>query len=491
MARWLATTLGVIKLAGIRIEGNISGNVAEVDADNKLKVNLPTNKDDAGYAALTSIVHDGASGQATPIVRNLEVSVNKRLRVGLDNLWFQDRFSYAAQWTGVWQSILTTMTVTHVPAGFIALNGGGSVASGAVANYQTRKQFPCYNGAGLSFEAIALYTQPLQTGNLMEIGLFQATTTTAPTDGVLFRFTAAGVFLGVVNFNGSETTVSLGTVPTEDEAHSFGIRVEQETTIFMVDGVVVGTIATPVGQSAPSNNMFQPIHFRNYNSGATSLAQQLQIGEVRVFMRDVGDSRSFMQAMAGMGGMGSQGHAGATQGSTALYTNSLAPGAGVAATNTTAALGSGLGGQFALQPTLAANTDGIISSYLVPSGTNLIPGESLMLTGVWIDALVTTAFTGGPTYFAISLAYGGDAVTLAQAEAANTKAYRRVPLGYLNFPVTSAVGQGPVNGKIYVPFTSPICVNPGEYVAIVAKNVGTVTSAGVVTFQIGFDCFWE
>lgn len=473
------------------LKGAVSGNGAEVDATGQLKVRLPTVNAEAGFAAMTSIIHDGLSGQATPIVRNLEVSINKRLRVGLDNLWFQDRFSYAAQWTGVWKSTLTTMSVTHTPAGFIALNGGNSVAAAAVANYETRKQFPCYNGAGLAIEIIGLWLRPPQLGNLLELGVFQATTTGAVLDGVLFRVTSAGAFMGVTNFNGSETLVDLGTVPIEDDAHSFGIRVEQETTIFLVDGVVRGSIATPVGQSAPSNNMYQPIHFRSYNAGATSLAQQLQIGEVRVFMRDVGDSRGFAQAMGAMGGMGCQGHAGATQGSTALLTNSLAAGAGVAATNTTAALGAGLGGQFALQPTLAAGTDGIISSYLVPVATALIPGESLVVTGMWIDAKVTTAFTGGPCLFAMSLAIGGDAITLAQAEGAATKAHRRIALGFLSFPVTSAIGEKADEGRIFVTFASPLVINPGEYFQVVAKNLGTVTTAGVVTFLIGVDSHWE
>jgi hypothetical protein len=474
-----------------KIIGYASGNGLEVDSNNRAKVNLPTTKADAGYAALTSVVHDGLTGQAAPIVRNLEVSINKRLRVGLDNLWFQDRFSYAAQWTAVWKSTLTTMTVTHVPAGFIALNGGGSVAAAAVANYETRKRFPCYNGAGLALELIALWNQPPQTGNMIEFGLFQAATTAAPLDGILFRLTSAGVLNGVTNFSGSETLVDLGTVPSEDEAHSFGIRVEQESTIFLIDGVVRGSITTPPGQNGPANNMYQPIHFRNYNSGATSLAQQFQVGEVRVFMRDVGDARPFGQSMAGMGGMGCQGHAGATQGSTALYTNSMAIGAGAAATNTTAALGSGLGGQFGLLPTLTAGSDGIISSYLVPAGTALIPGESLVITGVWIDAKVLVILAGGPLYFAMSLAIGGDAVTLAQSEAAATKAHRRIPLGFLSFPVTAAVGTKPDEGRIFVPFASPLVVNPGEYVQVVAKNMGTVTTTGQVVFLIGFDSHWE
>lgn len=473
------------------LKGSASGNGAEVDATGQLKVRLPTVNSEAGFAALTTVIHDGLSGQAAPIVRNLEVSINKRLRVGLDNLWFQDRFSYAAQWSGVWKSTLTTMTVTHVPAGFIALNGGNSVAAAAVANYETRKMFPCYNGAGLALEIIALWTQPPQTGNLLELGIFQAAATGAVQDGVLFRLTSAGAFTGVTNFNGSETLVDLGVAPTEDDAHSFGMRIEQEKTLFLVDGVVRGTIDTPAGQSAPSNNMYQPIHFRNYNSGGTSLAQQLQIGEVRVFMRDVGDARGFAQSMAGMGGMGCQGHAGATQGSTALFTNSLAAGAGVAATNTTAALGSGLGGQFALQPTLAVGTDGIISSYLVPAATALIPGESLVITGVWVDAKVTTLLAGGACLFAMSLALGGDAITLAQAEGAATKAHRRVPLGFLSFPANAALGTKADEGRLLLPFASPLVVNPGEYVQVVAKNLGVVTTAGVVTFLIGFDSHWE
>lgn len=474
-----------------KLSGAVSGNGVEVDADRKLLVNLPLDKDDAGYAAMVSVIHDGAAGQVAKIVRPVEVSVNGRTRVGVDNLWFGDRFSYAAQWTGVWQSVLTTMTVTHVPVGFIALNGGSSVASGAVANYLTYQQFPCYNGAGLSFECVAVLTQPPQTGNLIEMGLFQAATTAVPLDGVFFRLTSAGVLNGVTNFNGSETLVDLGTVPSEDERHEYNIRVETANTLFLIDGVVRGTIATPAGQGGPCCNMYQPIHFRNHNSGATALAQQLQISDVRVFLRDVSDDRGFATAMCAMGGGGYQGHAGATQGSTALYTNSLAAGAGVAATNTTAALGSGLGGQFTLQPTLAAGTDGVIASYQVPAGTALIPGEALYITGVWIDAKVMAALTGGPCYFAMSLGVGNTAVSLATAEAAATKASRRIPLGWQSFVVTAPVGQKSDEGRLYAQFQSPVVANPGEFVQVIAKNLGTVTSAGTITFLIGFDSHFE
>ena len=461
---------------------------SNLDTNGNLKATGPQDKTQAGYTVATTRLHDGSTGYNQAIDRPLEVSINKRLRVGVDNLWFQDRFSYAAQWTAVWKSTLTTFTATHV-GGFLVLNGGNVTTAAAVANYETYKEFPCFNGAGLALEVIASYTQPPQTGCLIELGMFRAATTAAPLDGVLFRITAAGAFLGVANFNGSELKTDLGTPPSDNIEHTYGIRMEQEQCMFMVDGVVRGVVNTPVGSSGPTMNMYVPVHFRLYNAVAPSLAVQLKIGECRVFLRDIPDARDFEQTMVGMGGMGCQGHAGATQGSTALYTNSLAAGAGAAATNTTAALGSGLGGQFSLLPTLVANTDGVISSYQVPAGTAAIPGESLVITGVWIDAMVTTILAGGPCLFAMSLAIGGTTVSLATAEGAAAKAARRIPLGYMPFAESDEVGV--VAPKIYIPFASKLTAFPGEFVQVVAKNLGTVTTTGVITFQIGFDAHWE
>lgn len=468
------------------LDANIVGS--NLDANGNIKVTGPLDKTHAGYAVATTRLHDGATGYSQTIDRPMEVSINKRLRVGVDNLWFQDRFSYAAQWSAVWKSTLTTFSATHV-GGFLILNGGNVVTAAAVANYETYKEFPCFNGAGLAFEAIISFTQPPQTGNMAEIGMFRAATTAAPLDGVLFRITAAGAFLGIVNFNGSELQTDLGTPPTDNIEHTYGIRMEQEQCMFLLDGVVRGVVNTPVGSAGPTMNMYVPVHFRLYNQVAPSLAVQMKIGECRVFLRDIPDARDFEQTMVGMGGMGCQGHAGITQGSTALFTNNLAAGAGVAATNTTAALGSGLGGQFALLPTLTVGTDGVISSYQNPAGTAQIPGESLVITGIWVDAAVTTLLAGGPCIFAMSLAIGATNVSLATTEAAAAKAPRRIPLGYLNFPAAAAVGS--TSTKIYVPFASKITAFPGEFVQVVAKNLGVVTTAGVVTFQIGFDSHWE
>lgn len=113
---------------------------SNLDTNGNLKATGPQDKTQAGYTVTTTRLHDGSTGYNQAIDRPLEVSINKRLRVGVDNLWFQDRFSYAAQWTAVWKSTLTTFTATHV-GGFLVLNGGNVTTAAAVANYETYKEF--------------------------------------------------------------------------------------------------------------------------------------------------------------------------------------------------------------------------------------------------------------------------------------------------------------------------------------------------------------
>ena len=117
-----------------------------------------------------------------------------------------------------------------------------------------------------------------------------------------------------------------------------------------------------------------PVSFRSYNSATvTGTASIMKIGAVNVSLSDMNQTKPWAHVMAGAGGMAHQGQTGQTLGSTALYTNSLAAGAGAVMTNTTAALGSGLGGQFSALPTLAVSTDGIVSSFQVPLGTSAAP----------------------------------------------------------------------------------------------------------------------
>jgi hypothetical protein len=119
-----------------------------------------------------------------------------------------------------------------------------------------------------------------------------------------------------------------------------------------------------------------------------------------------------------------------------------------------------------------------------------VPGKCLVITGLKIRGVVTTVLAGGPIIALWSLAYGHTAVSLATTEAAGTKAPRRIALGIQMWAVNAAVGA--VDDKeISVQFQSPIYVQPGEFVQTVLKNVGTVTTTGVITFLVTFDAYWE
>ena len=138
-------------------------------------------------------------------------------------------------------------------------------------------------------------------------------------------------------------------------------------------------------------------------------------------------------------------------------------------------------------------TDGIVVSYQVPAGTVNVQGKRLRVNGIKIScanlgaAVATTATTLG-----WSLAFGHTAVSLATGEAAATKAPRRIPLGIQTWPVGAAVGAMPTNGDVTFTFQNPVYVNPGEFIAVVAKFlVGTATASQVIWGHATLDYGWE
>ncbi len=112
-------------------------------------------------------------------------------------------------------------------------------------------------------------------------------------------------------------------------------------------------------------------------------------------------------------------------------------------------------------------------------------GGVWLFRGVRIDAVNTgAAVATTATTLQFSLAFGHTAVSLATAEAATTKAPRRVALGYMTWPVGAAIGAQPQTGELFIDFgDAPIYVNPGEFVALVGKFlVGTATASQTITF---------
>lgn len=468
-----------------------SGNLAEVtnlSGNGYLNVNT-ANAEGAGFVNLSAESDPGSVTLSRKVIQ-LEASDDFRLRTGMDQTFFNEYFPGTTLNGNIWNQVNLTMA-NAVASGFNTLNSGLSVASGGYANLRTWRSFPVYMTFPTYCEIDLQYTA-LTVGNAMEWGMGIAGTNAAVSDGAFFRYSATGEFRAVLNTNGSEQlSADLASVlPPVGITNDYLIVLSEKSAEFWINDILVAVIDRPSSSASITSFMNLPLFVRTFNSSATALANTVKVGYVNVSLGDMATNRDWRYVMAGSGGMAYQAQTGAaTLGTTAQLANNTAAGAGVAMTNTTAALGSGLGGQFATQPTLVVGTDGIVSSYQVPFAA-AAPGKSLYITGVRVQGAVTTTLVGGPVLYAYSLAFGHTAVSLATAEANGTaKAPRRIALGFETFPATSIAGIA--GGGVYMAFNSPICVQPGEFIQLVAKNLGTVTSAGVITFLVSFDGFME
>jgi len=236
-----------------------------------------------------------------------------------------------------------------------------------------------------------------------------------------------------------------------------------------------------------------PAFFQKLCTGTVSNTNTMRLSDLTVSHIDILTNKDWGVARSLAGKSGLVGQNGHTQGKTTLWGNNVAPTA-AAITNTTAPF-AGLGGIAAVLPTLAANTDGVLFSYQNPVPTINVTGRNLVINGVKLQGAVSVVLAGGPVVYACAVAFGHTAVSLATAETASfanatTHAPRIVPIGIETYPATAAAGVLGSQG-LSLQFSNPIVVRPGEFVAILARNIGVVTTTGAITFVAAFDSYWE
>lgn len=472
------------------VRGSTSGNGAEVDADNYLYARLAAVLAKAGFVAATGEVHDGASGAAR-LLRPLDVSPDYRLRVGTDSVLWQDTFSHTVFNTSTYQGVTSTMTVAPA-GGRLVFNGGNSVTSAHVARAQTYRTFPVIGTYATYVDFGLMLTQDPQANNVCEFGLGYAATTTAPTDGVFWRYNASGELKGVVNNNGTETQTSAITPPPANEIHHYLIVIHVDRTEFWIDDQLMASVDTPTTSGSPCQSNALPLLMREYNSGAVSVAQRMEVAWVNVSLGDLNASRLWATQMIGMGRSSINAPDGATAGYTANHANSAAPAS--ATLSNTAAGYTTLGGQWQFAAVAGAETDYALFAYTVPAGTAANPGKNLIIRGVRIDTFnmgAAVATTGTTLQWAIGV--GATAVSLATADSATagTRAARRLPIGAQNLPVSTPVG-GMANQTIDVNLDAPLIAEPGTVVHLILKMpVGTATASQIVRGTAMFNAYFE
>lgn len=469
------------------IEGGISANLAEVDANSRMKVNLAAS-DDAAQVGAVRFYSD--NDPVSDFIVSPETDDDYRLRIAQESVYDWETFNYTAQNTGKHIYRNTTMTNAWSNAG-LTTNSGNITTTTTGTLVQSYAYFPLLGAAQLYGEFEGSVNANATTNMVIDFGFFLAGTATpyAPTDGIMFRLTAAG-WQGVINFNGTETTAALVSnavafVHVINRKYQFQIVAHEQEVRFWIDGTLYATIETPVGQGQPCMAGSLPLALRHANTGTAGAAISFVLNDYAVSVG--GPAMAERPSVIGQKALGSyQGLSGGTMGSLASYANNVNPTAAAPANaSVTANLPVGLGGQGAVIAAVAAVTDGIWGSYLVPAGTVSIQGRRLVLRGVRIDAVNTgAAVATTATTVQFSLAFGHTGVSLATLEAATTKAARRLALGYMTWPVGAAIGSQPEAGALAVDFgDAPVYVNPGEYVQLVGKFlVGTATASQTINF---------
>lgn len=490
--------------------GGDQAGVANVDSAFNLMVNTP------GYTSLGVIRGGGPAnaGGATIYtandegtitgVRNVKspkTSLHRRLRVGVDTLLFNDTFNATTQNTSLWEYIFATLTASQPGAGtlnFGTVQGTAATHGALMRSYQ---HFPVIGKASIATKFNwGVFNATLVANEEWRCGFGKPTVAgTAPTDGVWFLLTTAGLF-GKAFFNGVETsTASLATLAsfTVGTIYNLEIILGEQNIEFWRDGILLGSLVNAVANGQPFQNSSLPLFMQKLCTGSVTNTNTIRVSDINAYLSDIATNKNWNSQLATLGQSGNIGQNGQTQGKTILYANNTAPTA-VALTNTTAAF-VGLGGQAAVLPTLAVSTDGILFSFQNPVPTINITGRNLLIYGVTIESHVSVVLSAAAiiTYQA-SLQYGHTAVSLATAETgsfvtATTHAPRVVPLGTIGYSTAVAAPANTKGTPINVRFSVPHVVRPGEFVAIVLKLAvgGVVTATGAITFMANLDSLWE
>lgn len=438
--------------------------------------------------------NDSGAYTGTPYLQSPETDDDFRLRTANDIIVDAETMNYTAQNTGKHTYANTTLTALWTTAG-LQTNGGAVTTTTTGLTVGTYAEFPVFGSCSTYCEMEGGFNANPSANVYIDFGMFRrgASTAYAPTDGAYFRFAPTGI-LGVINYNGTETTAQTTFVPVINQKYRWIISLTQREIEFWVNDELVCAIVTPVGQGQPFMSSTLPFSVRHAHVGTAGAAVQFNLAAYTVSLGGALFNEPLGSRLNGV--LGSyQGLSGGTMGGLSAYTNSTNPTAAVPSnTALTANLPAGLGGQAWETATTAVNTDVILMSYQVPAGTISVRGQRLKITGVKMSAYIQTVIAGGPFNNTFALAFGHTAVSLATAEAATTKKPRIVLLPELTQTVTAAQAVNTAvsqPGGCSVTFSQPIYVNPGEFVQFTMKRIGTVGTSGVIAYNIQYDYSWE
>lgn len=432
-----------------------------VTANNQLKVNLPTTIGQEGYVG---IVDAGGHRMTFDDEGRVDTAANTAL--------FSENVEGTTLDPNRWTTAATTQTVTQA-AGFITLNASNILTLNTCSQITTNEYFDVMHEAYLYGHAQVLVTTAPVLNLTMELGFVIASSTTAPTDGAFFRWTAAGEFRCVLNNTGSETQISAAlTAPTANVVHHYEVKVQHGHVDFIIDGVEIASLAAAAGIANAIGVGRLPFFARVVNGATAPLtAGQIKVAAVDIWRTVLATNFLYRDYQVSLGRGSLQNPS--TWAQLANHANSTSPTS--ATLSNTAAGYTTLGGRWQFASPATAATDFALFGYQVPTGWQLAVHD-IQITTVNTGAAVATTATILDWFVAAQ----SSAVSLATTDTLpSTVAPRRVPIGIQGFIIGAAIGA---QGTTLSPhWEAGIICHGGRFFHIgVQVPLGTATASQVM-----------
>jgi hypothetical protein len=305
------------------LDTNIVGS--NLDASGNLKVALPNTAAQVGSVRIMS-ENDAGDVTGTPYLKSPETSPDYRLRVGVDTVMFTDTFNATTQNTSLWAYTLATLTCTQ-PGGYLQFGTVQGTAATHGAFVRTFQYFPVVGTAPLSVEFTGgVFTASPVANEIFLAGLgLPSAAGTAPTDGVYWKLTSAGL-IGEIMYNGvaTQTGTLMESIPLASMSKFVLVLGEREVE-FWVDDVLLGELEVPAANGQPFMAGSLPVFMQKYCTGVVASTCVIRVTDVTVTLLDAATSKPWSHQVAGMGQHALFGQNGHTQGKTTVWANNTAP----------------------------------------------------------------------------------------------------------------------------------------------------------------------
>jgi hypothetical protein len=397
-----------------------------------------------------------------------------RLRVGNESLSFLENFDGATINTVRWTQSNLTMTQSQAQTAF-TLNANSTTTASTYSILTSTKSFQYTGEYGLEarFRGKIIF----QANAVTEIGFLACATTATPTNGVFFRITSAGTQQLVINYNGTETTATIGTPIVSGTNYQFILYMYG--TIARLDVLnwdnstsSTTTLQVPTTQAALIQTGHIPVAARVYNTATPpASAAQIVLAGVTVSQLDLSGEKAWEAQLGDL--MRFANSDPLTGAQLQNFTNNTAPTTIAAASlsNTTAAYTT-LGGGFAFNPPASSENDYILFAYQVPAGFDL------MIWSVSIQAMLLGAqSTTTPQVYEWGVAVGSSAVSLATGGA--NPPIRQI-IGMQQAPKSASIGDSLNPAQLVWTPRVPITCYGGKYVHIFLRPISSNLTSGQV-----------